>query len=71
MGKGSDAILLLHHKVEDDFASRIFANITRMADKPNIPKGKMHSNCRLLPDHIVCKITQRNMMIQLSNSMRR
>ena len=21
-------------------------------------KGKIHSNCRLLPDHIVCKITQ-------------
>ena len=31
-----------------------------MADKHNIPKGNMHSNCRLLPDHIVCKITQRN-----------
>ena len=31
-----------------------------MADKHNIPKGKMHSNCRLLPDHIACKITQRN-----------
>ena len=33
-----------------------------MADKYNIPKGKMPSNCRLLPDHIVCKITQRNNM---------
>ena len=31
-----------------------------MADKQNIPKGKMNSNCRLLPEHIVCKITQRN-----------
>ena len=31
-----------------------------MADKHNIPKGKMYSNCMLLPDHIVCKITQRN-----------
>ena len=31
-----------------------------MADKHNIPKGKNHSNCRLLPDHIVCKIIQRN-----------
>ena len=31
-----------------------------MADKHNIPKGKMHSNCRLIPEHIVCKITQRN-----------
>ena len=31
-----------------------------MADKHNIPMGKMHSNCRLLPNHIVCTITQRN-----------
>ena len=31
-----------------------------MADKQNIPKGKMHSNCRLLPEDIVCKINQRN-----------
>ena len=31
-----------------------------MADKHNIPKGKMYSNCRLLSDHIVCKIIQRN-----------
>ena len=31
-----------------------------MADKHIIPKGKMHSNCRLLPEDLVCKITQRN-----------
>ena len=31
-----------------------------MADQYNILKGKMHSNCRLLPDHILCKSTQRN-----------
>ena len=31
-----------------------------MADKHNIPKGRMHSNCRLLPEDIVCTITQRN-----------
>ena len=31
-----------------------------MADKRNILNGKMNSNCRLFPDHIVCKITQRN-----------
>ena len=31
-----------------------------MADKHTIPKVKMHRNCRLLPGHIVCKITQRN-----------
>ena len=30
-----------------------------MADKHNIPKGKMYSNCRLLPEDIVCKITPR------------
>ena len=38
----------------------IFTNIILMAEKHNIPKGKMLSNCRLLPDHIVCKITPRN-----------
>ena len=41
-------------------ANIIFTNIILMVDKHNIPKGKMHNNCRLLPDHIVCKITQRN-----------
>ena len=38
----------------------IFTNIILMADNHNIPKSKMHSTCRLLPYHIVCKITQRN-----------
>ena len=38
----------------------IFTNIILMADKHNIPKGKMRSNYMLLHDHIVCKITQRN-----------
>ena len=41
-------------------ANRIFTNIILMADKQNIPKGKMHNNCRLLPEDIVCKITQIN-----------
>ena len=41
-------------------ANIIFTNIILMADNHNIPKGKMLNNCRLLPDHIVCKITQRN-----------
>ena len=41
-------------------ANRIFTNIILMAENHNIPKGKLHSNCMLLPDHIVCKITQRN-----------
>ena len=31
-----------------------------MADKHNIPNRKMHNNCRLLPEDIVYKITQRN-----------
>ena len=43
-------------------SNRIFTNIILMADKRNIPKDKMHSNCRLLPYRIVCKITQRNKM---------
>ena len=41
-------------------ANRMFINIILMADKHNQPKGKMHIKCRLLPKHIVCKITQRN-----------
>ena len=50
-------------------ANIIFTNIIVMEDKHNIPNGKMHSNCRLLPDHIVCKIKQiNNIRIQLSNS---
>ena len=43
-------------------AKRNFTNIILMADKHNISMGKMRSNCRLLPDHILCKITQRNNM---------
>ena len=43
-------------------ANRIFTTIILMADNHNIPMGKMHSNCRLLSDHIVCKISQRNNM---------
>ena len=34
--------------------------IILMEDNHNIPKGQMHSNCRLLTEDIVCKITQRN-----------
>ena len=45
-----------------NMANIIITNIILMANKHNIPKGKMHSNCRLLPDHIICKITQRNNM---------
>ena len=41
-------------------ANIIFTNIILMADKHYIPKGKMYSNCMLLPDHIAWKITQRN-----------
>ena len=38
----------------------IFTNLILITDKHNIPKRKMHSNCRLLPEDIVCKITQKN-----------
>ena len=41
-------------------ANRIFTNIILMADKHKIPKSKMHSNFRLLPEDIVYKIIQRN-----------
>ena len=43
-------------------ANRIFTNIILLADKHNIPKGKMPNTSRLLPEHIVCKITQRDNM---------
>ena len=49
-------------------ANIIFTNIILMADKHNIPKGKMHRKCRLLPDHIVCKITQRNNILRRVNT---
>ena len=48
-------------------ANRIFTNIILMADEHNIPKGKMHSNCRLLPEDIVCKITQRDNIGRTNN----
>ena len=35
-------------------------NFILTADNHNLPKDKIHSNCRPLPDHIVCKITQGN-----------
>ena len=41
-------------------ANIMFTNIILMEDKHNIRMGKMHSNCRLLPKDIVCKITQSN-----------
>ena len=43
-------------------ASRILTNVILMSNKHNLPKGKMYSICRLLLDHIVCKITQRQHM---------
>ena len=42
--------------------NRIYTTIIVMADKHNIPKGKMHSNCKNIYDHIVCKIIHRNNM---------
>ena len=49
-------------------ANIIFTNIILMADKHNIPNGKMHSNYRLVPEDIVCKITQINKNIRRENT---
>ena len=49
-----------HHTHQHTLTTYFFTNIILMADKHPIPKGKMHINCRLILDHIVCKITQRN-----------
>ena len=49
--------------IPDDIhtANRIFTNIILLADKHNIPKGKVSSTSELLPVHIHrCKITQRD-----------
>ena len=48
-----------HHVHQHTHCQNNVSNIILMADKHNIPKGKMHNNCKLLPDHIVCQITQR------------
>ena len=52
-------------------ANRIFTNIMLMADKHNIPKGKMYCNCRLLPEDIVCIITQRNNIRRANDASQR
>ena len=49
-----------HNTHQIHTANIILANIILMADKYNIPVGKMHSNCMHQPDHIVCNITQIN-----------
>ena len=41
-------------------AIRIFTNIILMTHKHNIPKGKMNSIYRLLPEDIVCKTQKKN-----------
>ena len=43
-------------------ANGVFADVILMADKQDIPGGGMHGNCRLLPEDIVCGITQGNSM---------
>ena len=55
-------LAFLQTTISDDIhtANRIFTNIILLADKHNIPKGKMPSTSKLLPEHIVCKITQRD-----------
>ena len=49
-----------HITHQHTYCQQDFSNIMLMADKHTIPKGKMYSNCRLLPDHLVCQITQRD-----------
>ena len=41
-------------------ANKILTNIILNADKHNIPKGKIHHNCKLLPEDIRTKINTRN-----------
>ena len=41
-------------------ANTIFTNIILHAEKHNIPKGKIHTTCKLLSQHIIHKIEHRN-----------
>ena len=41
-------------------ANTIFTNFIIHADKHNISKGKIHSTCKILPEHIKHKIKHRN-----------
>ena len=41
-------------------ANKMFTNIILMVEKHNIPKGNIHNNCRLVPEDMVWKMTQRN-----------
>ena len=41
-------------------ANKILRNTILNADKHNIPKGKIHHNCKLLPEDIRTKINTRN-----------
>ena len=51
--------LLLHVKLAS--ASSVFAeNVRYLSFKYQKTRRLMHSSCRLLPDYIVCNITQRN-----------
>ena len=50
-------LMLVEDARGDHIANIIFQNFILMADKHNIPKENMHNNGRILPDHIVCKIT--------------
>ena len=57
----TQSLLLLRPPYPPTYTLPIFfTKIILMADKHNIPKRKMHSNCNVLPDQIICKITQRN-----------
>ena len=41
-------------------ANKILTNTILNVDKHNIPKGKIHHNCKLLPEDIRTKINTRN-----------
>ena len=53
-------------------ANIILTNIILMADKHNIPRGKMHSKCRLIPEyysmHKETTQGEQTPVIRLSNS---
>ena len=54
--------LSYHNAHQHTYCQYNFKDIILMAEKHNIPTCKMHSYCRLLLDHILCRIRQRDNM---------
>ena len=56
----TQSLLLLRPPYASTYCQHNFYKHHTEGRQAQLTKEKMHSKCRLSPDHIVCKITQRN-----------